>query len=55
MHSNIYNEDRNIIKILQKRKDIVIKPVDKDGAIVVWIYMSMKLYAKSLSPISAVM
>ena len=36
MHSNNSSEDRNAIKRLQERKDIVIKPVDKGGAIVVW-------------------
>ena len=36
MHSNTSSEDRNAIKRLQLRKDIVIKPADKGGAIVVW-------------------
>ena len=36
MHSNTSSEDRNAIKGLQERKDIVIKPADKGGAIVVW-------------------
>ena len=36
MHSNTSSEDRNAIKRLQERKDIVIKPADKGGAIVVW-------------------
>ena len=36
MHSNTSSEDRNAIKGLQEIKDIVIKPADKGGAIVVW-------------------
>ena len=36
MHSSTSSEDRNTIKSLQERKDIVIKPADKGGAIVVW-------------------
>ena len=36
MHSNTSSEDRNAIKRLQERKDIVIKAADKGGAIVVW-------------------
>ena len=36
MHSNTSSEDRNAIKRLQERNDIVIKPADKGGAIVVW-------------------
>ena len=41
MYVDIYiytyiHEDRNAIKRLQERKDIVIKPADKEGAIVVW-------------------
>ena len=36
MYSNISNEGRNAIKSLLGRNDIVIKPADKGGAIVVW-------------------
>ena len=36
MHSNTSSKDRNAIKSLQERRDIVIKPADKGGAIVVW-------------------
>ena len=35
MHSNTSNEDINAIKRLLERKDIMIKPADKGGAIVV--------------------
>ena len=56
MHSNTSSEDRNAIKRLQERKDIVIKPADKGGAIVVWhrdLYLQ-EAYAKSLTPISTI-
>ena len=36
MHSNTSSEDSNAIKSLLERKDIVTKPADKGGAIVVW-------------------
>ena len=36
MHYNTSTEVRNATKRLQERKDIVIKPADKGGAIVVW-------------------
>ena len=36
IHSNTSSEDRNSIKRLQERKNIVIKPSDDGGAIVVW-------------------
>ena len=35
MHSNTSNEDRNTIKSVQERKDIMTKSVGKGGAIVV--------------------
>ena len=36
MHSNVSIEDRNAIKRLQEIKDIVFKPAENEGAIVVW-------------------
>ena len=36
MHSNTSNEDIDAIKNLQYLRDIVTKPADKGGAIVVW-------------------
>ena len=36
IHSNTSSEDRNAIKRLQEREDIVIKPANEGGAIVVW-------------------
>ena len=36
MYRNTSSEDRNAIKKMQEIKDIVIKPADKGGAIVVW-------------------
>ena len=36
MNSNTSREYRNAINSLQEKKDIVIKPADKGGAIAIW-------------------